>query len=806
MKDLRIVIVSWNVQDHLGRCLASLPQACAGLDWECIVVDNNSSDSSLEVIKRFSSQNERTDVIANKKNYGFAYACNQGAARLDAKYVLFLNPDTECPAESLSQLVAAANRRPEAGVMGPGLVYPDGRYQPSVQRFPALRDQSLILLKLHHIFPAARSLKRYFAQDIDRNKSQSVDQVMGACFLVRRECWEKIHGFDERYFIWFEEVDACRQAKKDGWLVWYEPSVTIVHHEGQAFSKVWSWRRQSYFNDSLRKYMRKWHGFWAWLAVTCLSPISLGMAAVLTPLMLPPSTRKSIMRAKGKEELAGTTKVSLNWMGWLGLIVSIELVSALAQGHDFAQVILIALCGLILAVIAYYRPYIALSIVAAELMIGGFGYLLNAPAEILVRGISLRIVLMAGFFVGWAINALQARVWKYWRLKELSIVQVWVFVGGMIVGGLLRAWQLHQPYFFQDFNAWLFLLYFVPVLDIAHRYGEKLKSQIVSVFVAGLIWLPIKTALVFYVFTHNLSWTSWLYAWIRDTRVGEITPLGDLAYRIFFQSAVYAVLALPFIAAMWFEKGFFFAKKKWTNILVGLVAILCSLSILIGLSRSFWLGGVIGLLTVCVLGLVKSPVGQNLGSRLKKMFGTLVGIGLSLLVSLLLILTVWQTPWPNAPQGHFWDLFVKRSNLSDSAGSSRWNLLPVMLQKIEAQPILGYGFGATVTYHSLDPRVLLQHPDGMFTTYAFEWGWLGFWIKFGIFGIPIMAWLLASIAWRARKSEYDWWIRTGIVAATIGLAAVHFFTPYLDHPLGFGWILGVEGLLAIKREEESPNL
>lgn len=806
MKDLRIVIVSWNVQDHLGRCLASLPQACADLDWECIVVDNNSADSSLEVVKRFSSQNERTDVIVNKKNYGFARACNQGAARLDAKYVLFLNPDTECPAGSLSQLVSAANRRPEAGIMGPGLVYPDGRYQPSVQRFPTLRDQSLILLKLHHIFPSAKSLRHYFARDLDREKSQAVDQVMGACFLVRSECWEKIQGFDERYFIWFEEVDVCRQVQKDGWLVWYEPSITIIHHEGQAFSKVWSWRRQSYFNTSLRKYMRKWHGFWAWLAITCLSPISLGMAAILTPLMLPPSTRKSLIRAKEKEEAANKSDGNSSWICWLGLIVSIEFVSALAQGQAVAQVVLIIFCMLAVAVLAYRRPYLALNIVAAELMIGGFGYLLNAPAEILVRGISLRMAVMAGFFIGWAVNALQARIWKFWRLKELSVVQVWVFVGGMILGGLLRAWQLHQPYLFQDFNAWLFLLYFVPVLDIAHRYGKGLKSQAGNVFLAALIWLPIKTAFVFYVFTHDLSWANWLYAWIRDTRVGEVTPLGDLAYRIFFQSAVYAVLALPFLAGLWIEKGFFFAKKKWTSILVGLVAVLCSLSILIGLSRSFWLGSAAGLAAVGILGLIKNSFSNNFGVRIKKVVGGLAVVGLSSIIAVFLILAIWQMPWPGSSKGQLWDTLAKRGNITDAAGSSRWNLLPIILQKIKAEPILGSGFGATVSYQSQDPRVLLEHPDGTFTTYAFEWGWLGFWIKFGIFGIPIMAWLVFSIAWRAWKSEYDWWIRIGVVAGTFALVVVHFFTPYLDHPLGFGWILGVEGLLAIKREEKSPNL
>ena len=94
MRDLRIVVVSWNVADLLERCLLSLPSACQGLDWDCVVVDNDSADQSTAVVRKIMDLDERFDLIINQENTGFAHACNQGAANHHARYVLLLNPDT----------------------------------------------------------------------------------------------------------------------------------------------------------------------------------------------------------------------------------------------------------------------------------------------------------------------------------------------------------------------------------------------------------------------------------------------------------------------------------------------------------------------------------------------------------------------------------------------------------------------------------------------------------------------------------------------------------------------------------------
>lgn len=796
MKDLRIVIVSWNVSDVLKRCLESLPQACAGLDWDCVVVDNASTDGTLEAIGAMVKGHPGMDIIANQKNFGFAYACNQGASNHKARYVLLLNPDTDCPAGSLASLVRAADERPEVGIMGPKLVYPDGRYQPSAQRFPGIADQMLILLKLHHIFPHALALQRYFMHGMEHDKAQEVDQVMGACFLVRGRCWDQMHGLDQRYFIWFEEVDACKQAKANGWKVMYEPSVHVIHHEGQAFAKVFSWKRQGYFNDSLKKYMRKWHGILGWLVVSALAPISMVMAGILTPLNIRPKTRKLVRDAEsGQGQAIGIKPVAI-WI--LGALI-FEAFSFLTNGNGLEQGIVTVIAALGMAWFGYRSPALALSLAAGELMIGGFGYLFGLQADFLVRGISLRMAIMAGFFMGWGLNALKVRIWRYWKFKELILVQVWVFVLGILLMGIVRGLILKQPYLYQDLNAWLFLFYFIPVLDISHRYPNELRRYVTVTALSAVAWLALKLMAVFYAFTHGISGTGALYAWIRDTRVGEITPIGGSAYRIFFQSMVYAAMALPLLGAWAFAYSKeITSRQKWIGFAYGVA---CLSIVALSLSRSLWVGVFAAFVTVAILALKMFSKNKPF---LKKYFVRFGWFALAGLGAITLIVSVWEVPLPRPIQGSVMDLFASRASVSDPASSSRWQLLPAMIEGIKKEPIIGHGFGSTVTYRTQDPRALAQSEDGMYTTYAMEWGWLAFFYKFGIFGFVIMLWLIVSLAWRVWKSGYPWWIRAGLVGATICISVVHIFTPYLDHPLGFGWILGMEGMLAIKREEEHP--
>ncbi len=163
------------------------------------------------------------------------------------------------------------------------------------------------------------------------------------------------------------------------------------------------------------------------------------------------------------------------------------------------------------------------------------------------------------------------------------------------------------------------------------------------------------------------------------------------------------------------------------------------------------------------------------------------------MLALLLVWLVMAFPVPKTDPFAFFKIFSARADVSESAVLSRWQLLPVLWNKIKEHPILGSGFGATVTYQSFDPRVV-STTGGQYTTYAFEWGWLDHWIKFGIVGIPLMLFLLWSIGRRVWKSNQPVWIRVSAIASIISLGAIHIFTPYLNHPLGIFALILAESL------------
>lgn len=275
MPDVSIIIVNWNVRDLLRRCLRSVFEYTQGVSYEVFVVDNDSKDDSVEMIRR---EFPKVDLIDNDENLGFARANNQAISRTVGDYVLLLNPDAELVDDGISNLVAAARKHPEAGVVGGKILNPDRTVQESVRRFPTLCSQALIMLKIHNFFPLIGCLRRYFARDFDPSCEQAVDQVMGSFFLIPRRAIEIVGVLDERFFIWFEEVDYCRRVQRAGMKILYTPEAQIIHHGGESFAQVFALKKQKMFNDSLAKYMRKHRGRAAWAAIQALRPASVFLA------------------------------------------------------------------------------------------------------------------------------------------------------------------------------------------------------------------------------------------------------------------------------------------------------------------------------------------------------------------------------------------------------------------------------------------------------------------------------------------------------------------------------------------------
>ncbi len=256
---LSISIVSWNVRDLLRRSLTSIyasPIASVTGAVEVIVVDNASSDGTAEMVR---SEFPLVRLVENARNEGFSRGNNQALALTHGRHVLFLNPDTEVVGDALGMMVWYLDTHPEVGAVGPKLRYPDGSIQPSRRRFPTVATLFLESTLLQQWFPQHAILDRFYMADTPDDMEQEVDWLVGAALMVRREAVEEVGGFDERFFMYSEELDWCRRAKAAGWKIIYLPQAMIIHHEGRSSGQVVA-ARHIHFYTSKVLYARKYHG------------------------------------------------------------------------------------------------------------------------------------------------------------------------------------------------------------------------------------------------------------------------------------------------------------------------------------------------------------------------------------------------------------------------------------------------------------------------------------------------------------------------------------------------------------------
>ncbi|RLC80656.1 MAG: glycosyltransferase family 2 protein [Chloroflexi bacterium] len=255
MLDLSVVIVNWNVRDLLRRCLLSILASSQTCKFEIIVVDNASTDGSVEMVR---AELPAVHLIANTENRGFPAANNQGLAIARGRYVLLLNPDTEVVGDALATMVAFADAHPDVGMIGPQLLYADGSVQSSRRRFPTLATGFLESTWLER-YASRRLLERYEFLDQPDDVVQDVDWLYGAALMARREAVEQVGPMDEGYFMYSEELDWCRRFRDTGWRVVYLPAAQIVHHEGKSSEQVVA-ARHIHFQTSKVRYFRKYHG------------------------------------------------------------------------------------------------------------------------------------------------------------------------------------------------------------------------------------------------------------------------------------------------------------------------------------------------------------------------------------------------------------------------------------------------------------------------------------------------------------------------------------------------------------------
>lgn len=225
---LSVVLISWKMRDLLERMLGTLLEHVRSVDFEVICVDNGSGDGTAEMVE---SRFPRVHLIRNPENRGVAPARNQAIRAAKGRYIAILDADLEFVEDSLGALVRLMDERPDVGICGCRLVFPDGATQKNAKRFPspwALLSRRLPMLGA---LDGGRALAAHEMHDWDRESSREVQYLIGACQIVRREVFDQVGLLDEKIFYGPEDIDFCLRARMAGWKAWWLHSVRIIHHE-----------------------------------------------------------------------------------------------------------------------------------------------------------------------------------------------------------------------------------------------------------------------------------------------------------------------------------------------------------------------------------------------------------------------------------------------------------------------------------------------------------------------------------------------------------------------------------------------
>jgi GT2 family glycosyltransferase len=233
--EIAAIIVNYNAGAELERALRSIADDLADHAWEGVVVDNASIDGSGAAVDAFAAN---VRLARNSANVGFARAVNQGLAATSAPHVLIMNPDCRLMAGAAGTLRAILDSHPQCAIVGPRILNPDGSMQGSARGDPdmltGLFGRTTLLRKLSPFLPIAN---RNIVVDValrGGEESVIVDWLSGACMLARRDALDAVEGFDEQFFLYWEDADLCRRLRARGYHVRYVPGATAIHRVGQS--------------------------------------------------------------------------------------------------------------------------------------------------------------------------------------------------------------------------------------------------------------------------------------------------------------------------------------------------------------------------------------------------------------------------------------------------------------------------------------------------------------------------------------------------------------------------------------------
>lgn len=450
----------------------------------------------------------------------------------------------------------------------------------------------------------------------------------------------------------------------------------------------------------------------------------------------------------------------------------------------FREAMFFAVLSLVL-VLSIYKLEYGLYAALIELVLGSKGYLLYfdyGGFDISLR-IGIFLAVMGVFLAKLAIRKI-----KFAQSKELYWYLIFfVLIGVGFLGGVSRGFGFQNV--FLDANGYFYLLYLFPFLAV-FRDKDKLNKLTDVLLPSGLV-LAIFGLFLFYVFSHDWLNLDLIYKWQRVNLLSEITFTGSV-YRIFFQSQIFLIpLFFLAVSKIWEKKDLYLAVAA---------AFLSILGIFVSLSRSFFLGFLAGLFVFLAIIYLK-----NKKESLKFLF-------IVILICSASVAFLW-TINKNEPRilaDRF--LFISQKGIvAEPASLTRQEELKPLFLEIIKKPFLGWGFGKTVEFLTHDPRALTMLPQCigkescLYTTYAFEWGYLDLWLKLGVFGLVSLFGIIYTlfqkgwIEFKKGNSNSLW-----IVSSLAAVAVTNIFSPYLNHPLGLGILILVTIYLFAERFSGAP--
>lgn len=254
--DISVVIVNWNAKDFLRLCIDSIKATFPPITYSIIVADNASTDGSPDMI---AEEYPEVLLLRSQKNLGYTGASNLGMSRADSEYILLINPDLEFKPGAVAAMIDFMQKNEDVGMVGPKLLCEDGSLQYNGRKFPTFWREFLGVTRLYKFAREYHDKKLSWGRS-DFDKTVETDEISGACMLTRKSVIDKVGMMDERFFMYYEDVDWCLRVRKAGWRIFYIAEAVVVHFWMKSACQIGVVKSYAKLYRSQYLYWKKHHG------------------------------------------------------------------------------------------------------------------------------------------------------------------------------------------------------------------------------------------------------------------------------------------------------------------------------------------------------------------------------------------------------------------------------------------------------------------------------------------------------------------------------------------------------------------